>query len=78
MTNEEIRQKIQSSFHPYCCVAEIWDYKRKIRFRVFDKDDNPIITITKTRISKINSETSLSSLIKSIKDKIKAKGYPID
>ncbi|OGW12090.1 MAG: hypothetical protein A3G93_07085 [Nitrospinae bacterium RIFCSPLOWO2_12_FULL_45_22] len=78
MTNEEIKQKLEASFHPYRCVAEIWDYRQKIRFHIFDQNDKPIITAPEIVIPKINRESWLSSLIRQTKDEIKRKNYFID
>lgn len=42
-TDQEINEIIQQAFKPLRCVAEIWDYGEKIRFRVYRPDDRPLI-----------------------------------
>lgn len=77
MTNEEIKQKLESSFHPYRCAVEIRDYKQKIRFRIFDQHDKPIITVPELKIKQIDAAPLLESVISQTKDEIRRKGYLI-
>jgi len=39
LSNEEICSRVEMAFSPYRCVAEIWDYGQKLRFRVFGSTD---------------------------------------
>jgi hypothetical protein len=42
---DELVAKIQTAFRPFRCVAEVWDYDQKIRFRIFDADDQTLLTM---------------------------------
>jgi predicted RNase H-like HicB family nuclease len=38
--NEQIRKELEQAFLPLRCIAVIWDYGARIKFRVFDEQDN--------------------------------------
>ena len=79
MKPEEIKQKLEASFNPYRCVVELWDFNDRIRFRVFDKNNETIITVPEIIITnKTFNDSSLASLIKKTKEEIKKKNYAID
>ena len=77
LTTAEIAKYIQKSFTPYRCVVEFWDYYEKVRFRVYDKNNTPIITVPEIEVhgSDINE---LESLIFPYKEKVKSKGFSLD
>jgi len=77
MEPEKIKQILEASFSPFRCVAELYDFDERIRFRVFDKNNKAIITISEKIINEKFSDTSLKSIIKSTKNEIKKKGYDI-
>ena len=78
MEPEEIKQTLINAFPPYRCVAEIWDYNDRIRFRVFDKNDKSIITVPEIIVNKIKTKIDLESLIQFYKSKIIELGFKID
>ena len=79
MESEEIKQKLESSFSPYRCVAKIQDFRARIRFRVFNKNNEPIFTSPEIIITdKVFNDSTLISLIKRTKVEIKKKNYAID
>ena len=43
LSTEQIRDAVEGAFKPLRCVAEIWDYNEKLRFKVFDADDHTAI-----------------------------------
>src|SRR5918996_609390 len=45
LTNEKIKAKIQDAFRPLRCVAEIWDYDYKLRFKVFNEQGEGVIEV---------------------------------
>lgn len=62
LTNDEIFSAVETAFSPYRCVPEIWDYGQKLRFRVFDAEDQPIIKMSEVILSSIRDVTALNSL----------------
>lgn len=70
LTNEEICSRVEAAFPPYRCVAEVWDYGQKLRFRVFNSEDEPLITMDELVLSSVRDSTSLDSLLVSVRRRI--------
>lgn len=70
LTNEDIRARVENAFAPLRCVAEIWDYEQKLRLRVFDIHDIPIMTIEEIVLSSFRETHSLDALINDIRQRI--------
>lgn len=73
LSSEEIRSRIETAFLPYRCVAEIWDYDKKLRLRVFDLKDQTLLTIEEVILSSVRESSSLDSLIVSIRHNVDLK-----
>lgn len=67
LSNEEICSRIQVAFSPYRCVAEVWDYGQKLRFRVFNSTDEPLITMEEVALSSIRKVSTLEPLLVSVR-----------
>ncbi|MCK4655038.1 MAG: hypothetical protein KAU01_11405 [Candidatus Cloacimonetes bacterium] len=78
MEPKEIKQKLESSFSPYRCVAEISEFEDRIQFRVFNENNETIITSPEIKIYEDFHVSSLIPIIKKAKDEIKKKNYVID
>jgi hypothetical protein len=74
----EIKQRISNSFKPLRCVVEIWDYKTKLRFEVFDKRDNGIFENSSVVLSTLKDDQILEAIIEQAKYAMKAKGVAFD
>jgi hypothetical protein len=77
-TNEQITRVIEGAFRPLRCVAEIWDYEKKLRFRVFDANDQPVVTFPEQLIASLSSDAQLSELISQARDRVQSKGHSLD
>ena len=77
MESEEIKKILKASFPPYRCEVEIEGFKDKMSFRVFNKKNEPIITVKK-EIGWRFGHTNLDSIIRGAKKEIKQMGYSID
>ena len=77
MEIDQIKQRLDTSFHPYRCVTEEQDYKDKIRVHILDRNGNSIIHIKRKPIAEIDNESSLSFFIEQLKETIRGKGHPI-
>ena len=71
LSNEEICKFMQVAFLPMRCVAEVWDYEHKLRFRVFDDQDKPVITMDKVVLDSIRYENALQELCDQVRSRIK-------
>jgi hypothetical protein len=72
---EEIRLRVESAFKPFRCVAEIWDYKDKLRFKVFDKNGKGIVEMPKVSLDGLSVGGSLDDVIQGVRREITAKGF---
>ncbi len=44
LTLEEAITTIQGAFKPLRCIAQIWDYEKRIRFRILDTEGGLLLT----------------------------------
>ena len=70
LTNQEISEIIENAFQPHRCTTEIFDYEQKIRLRIHDENDLPIITMKEVTLSSIRDEGALDSFCKDILHRI--------
>lgn len=69
---------ISRSFAPLRCRAEAFDYKKFVRFRVFDINDNPIFRAQKLTPMDYKTTQSLQTTIEDIRSALIEKGYKLD
>ena len=74
---EEICAIIKSAFKPLRCVAEIWDYEMKIRFRVFDPNDEALFTCKNAITSDLQDDATLNAIILEARSKLESKGLTL-
>jgi hypothetical protein len=77
-TNEEIRATVEGAFSPLRCVAEVWDYEKKLRFRVFDAKDEAVVTFPNEVIGNLRDESALKTLIQTARSRTEGKGHKLD
>lgn len=75
MDLSEILKKLSEAFSPYECVVEDWDYKERIKFRIYDEKRNPIITVPELLVQDVDTEDKLNNVIDHYKDIIQNKGF---
>jgi len=73
LTNEEIVAYTERAFLPFCCAAQIWDYNKKLRFRVFNSEDRTLATMEEAVLSTIREVHHLEALIQSVRLHIERK-----
>ena len=77
-TGEQIRSIVENAFHPLRCVAEVWDYEHKFRFRVFDPNNQPLVSFPEEIVASLQDDTHLLSVITDARRRIEQKGYSLD
>lgn len=70
LSNEEICKFVETAFLPRRCVAEIWDYAHKLRFRVFNDQDKPAVTMEEVVLDSIRNGNALQDLCDQVKLRI--------
>lgn len=69
-----IMRAIESGFEPFRCVVEIFDYDKKLRFRVFDQNDHTLLTFPSEPICSLLDKSALNALILAGRSKIERSG----
>lgn len=64
----EIKEKVEKAFPPYRCVAEVWDYSTKLRFRIFDADDRVLKSVEKVTLTSVRNERDLNALCQMVRN----------
>lgn len=71
----EVVKSLESAFSPYRCVAEPWDYGQRIRVRVFDQNDSPIVSFPEEKLKPLLEPRNLESFIITIRNRLIEKGF---
>jgi hypothetical protein len=73
----KIKEKMENAFKPFRCVAEVWDYGDKLRFKVFDENDDGIIECKSIVTRLLKDKAFLESTIEQARERVKAKGFAL-
>lgn len=76
-TNDQIKEIVEGAFKPLRCVAEIFDYDKKLRFRVFDANSQPIVTVPDLVLSLIRDNEQLAAVVNQARERIEEKGFAL-
>ncbi len=75
MKDHEIVKILSEAFLPYKCEIELWDYRKRIRLSVYDKDENQILNIPELLVSDVKTQAERHVTITNYKKFIESKGY---
>ncbi|WP_424193209.1 hypothetical protein ACMYR3_16470 [Ampullimonas aquatilis] len=71
---ENVVEIINSAFAPLRCVAELWDYGFRIRFRVFDKDE-PLLNVDEILKPQFSDHSRLCFIINEARSNLTSRGF---
>lgn len=74
-TDEEIKSIFRSGVQPLRCEAETWDYADKLRVRVFDDRDLPLLSFPRIALDQARGDGALASMIGNARERLEARGY---
>ncbi len=77
LSNAEIRTTVEQAFRPLRCVAEIWDYDQKLRFKVFD-DDRAVIEVPRLVLRDLRETDNLTSVLVQARSEVEDKGFDLE
>lgn len=77
-TDEDIRAVVESAFKPLRCVAETWDYEHRLRFKVFDENEQGVIEVPDVALRSLREESQLRDVILQARRAITEKGIQLD
>lgn len=63
ISNLQIKEQIEAAFDPFKCVAVIWDYERKINFRVIDQNNNVLAQVENVVLDDVRRPETLLMVI---------------
>jgi hypothetical protein len=78
LQDEEIRAAAERAFRPLRCVAEIWDYDAKIRFKVFDANDRGILEAPSLVLRELRDKSNLRSVLSAARAAVEEKGFRLE
>jgi len=70
-------RSIESAFKPLRCVVEIFDYQHRIRFRVFDPSDKPVLTMSEELVRRVCDPRGLNTIVTECRVRIERKGIKL-
>ncbi len=76
-TDAEIRSIVENAFRPLRCVAEIWDYDQKLRFRVFGANQESVVTCENLVLRTLHDDNTLSSIVGMARRVVEEKGFTL-
>jgi len=77
LTVEQAAEILGAAFAPLRCVAEPWDYRSKVRFRVFDAGDQPLLRQEDLTRSQVADPRRLESAIAHARSNLAHRGYEL-
>jgi len=77
-TNDEIKAIVDAAFKPLRCVAEVWDYDQKLRFKVFDERDRGIVEVPRLVLRNLQDDSQLRDVLTEARRWVIEKGFRLD
>lgn len=68
---------IRHAFDPLACVVEVYDYDKRVRFRVFSPDHKPVDVVLNVSARDIMNSAKLHSEIRESRARVEAKGFKL-
>lgn len=69
---------LETGFLPLRCVAEMWDYGKRIQIKIFDLDDKPTLSYPDQIFSSIQTLESCRGFISMTRGVLRNKGFKLD
>lgn len=73
-----VKSTVEGAFSPLQCVAEIWDYNQKLRFKVFDAKGDVVFEMAEIILREIRKKNNLASILSSARKIVEKKGFMLD
>jgi hypothetical protein len=77
-TNDEIKTIVEVAFRPLRCVAEVWDYDYRLRFRVFDEKGQGVVEVPDLVLRNLRDDTQLRDVPADVRERVIEKGHRLD
>lgn len=77
-TDDEVKAIVEAAFRPLRCIAEVWDYDYRLRFKVFDDKDRGIVEVSDLVLRNLRDEAQLRDVLAGVRQRVLEKGYRVD
>jgi hypothetical protein len=77
LTHQQITAKVESAFLPLRCVVQITNDGRKLRFKVFNRQDKVVLSMRGVVLSEMRQEKQLDAVLHFGRSRIRAKGFAL-
>ncbi|MDP3823077.1 MAG: hypothetical protein Q8R33_16530 [Burkholderiales bacterium] len=74
---QTIKDAIEQAFSPFRCAVEVSRYEIKLRFKVFDTDDQGIVEVSELIVRQLRDKSYLASVISSARDRVEGKEFSL-
>lgn len=75
LTLEAAIKEIEAAFKPLKCAVEVFDQEQKIRWRVFDANGKPLLTMEKARAWEVRNSALLGAIVSACRIRLEQQGY---
>ena len=77
-TDDEVKAIVEAALRPLRCIAEVWDYDYRLRFKVFDDKDRGIVEVSDLVLRNLRDEAQLRDVLAGVRQRVLEKGYRVD
>lgn len=70
-------QAIRSAFLPLTCAVEFYDREKRIRFRVRDHNDSPVVDVTNVLARRAQNPLQLNLILNKARAATERKGFQL-
>ncbi len=74
---EQSAQIAEGAFLPLECVAEVQDYRYRLGFRIYDPDNQPLLTVDNLIAPQVTDLRRLESILLQTRECVEEKGYKL-
>ena len=68
---------IRAAFDPFVCVVEIYDDKKRVRFRVFNRDGRPLLSVPRLLASEVVEPATLRHEMQEARARLERQGHTL-
>ena len=74
----QIKTTVEAAFDPLHCIARVYDYETKFRFKVLDQDHDTAFERSDLRVKDLADDAFLSDIIEQAKSHIHARRHRLN
>jgi hypothetical protein len=75
MSDDKIKTLVEGAFQPLRCKAEIWDYGAKLKFKVYDQNNQIVYEVP---LAVLSDKGNLDAMLQGSRADIQGKGITLD